>query len=226
MTPASRKKIMDFMDSIPNGYYVTVRTINNMSQPAGGFVSNWKSDTTLYGSGNSLYHKLLSVGFNEVDSFYKIRALEFIYRKNDNNFTPRSSVSSGAFDIITLNQDLKSPDTVGYITSPLFGPAMAWKQLKWRGSLDAVPGDSVNLNAIGIQNDGTENILFNGLTRWQQDFDISSINASIYPYVKLQLRTADAVNYTPYQLSYWRLTYVPVPEGAIAPNIFYNKRCT
>jgi hypothetical protein len=33
------------------------------------------------------------------------------------------------------------------------------------------------------------------------------------------MKNIDSINYTPYQLNYWRLTYVPVPEGAIAPNI-------
>ena len=224
MNSTSRKAIMDFMDSIPNGYYVTVRTINNVSQPAGGFINNWKNDTTIYGPGNSLYHKLLSVGFNELDSFYKIRAMSFIYKKNDNSFTPKSTVSNGAFDVITLNQDIKCPDTLGFVTSPVFGPAKAWKQLKLSGSAELTPGDSVTLNVIGIRVDGAESILFNGLNPTQQDFDVSSIDAGIYPFVKLQLRTFDKINYTPYQLRYWRLTYVPVPEGAIAPNLHFTTK--
>ena len=72
---------------------------------------------------------------------------------------------------------------------------------------------------IGVKNDGTEATLFNNLDPSQQDFDISSINASVYPYAKLKLNTMDSANFTPYQLRYWRLTYVPSPEGAIAPNI-------
>jgi hypothetical protein len=40
------------------------------------------------------------------------------------------------------------------------------------------------------------------------------------------MRTTDNVNFTPYKLRYWRLTYVPVPEGAIAPNLYLNVRDT
>ena len=120
-----------------------------------------------------------------------------------------------------MNQDIKSPDTLGFVTSPVFGPAKAWKQLKWSGSAELTPGDSVTLNVIGIRNDGSESILYNGLNPSQQDIDVSSIDAGIYPFVKLQLRTHDKTFYTPYQLRYWRLTYVPVPEGAIAPNIHF-----
>jgi hypothetical protein len=75
-------------------------------------------------------------------------------------------------------------------------------------------------------NDGTEVTLFNRLTTSQQNFDVSSINAATYPYVKLKMRTQDSINYTPYQLRYWRMTYVPAPEGAIAPNIFLKVKDT
>jgi hypothetical protein len=33
------------------------------------------------------------------------------------------------------------------------------------------------------------------------------------------MQNSDTSFYTPYQLNYWRLTYDPVPEGALAPNI-------
>ena len=36
------------------------------------------------------------------------------------------------------------------------------------------------------------------------------------------MRNIDSVNYTPYQLNYWRVNYVPIPEGAIAPNIIFQ----
>ncbi len=116
-------------------------------------------------------------------------------------------------------------DTVGFVTSPLFGPARAWKQLKWRGSGDPT-GDLATVSVVGIRNDGTEQVLFNGITTAQQNFDVSSINAVTYPFVKLKMRTADSINLTPYQLNYWRITYTPVPEGAIAANIFLKAKDT
>ena len=43
-----------------------------------------------------------------------------------------------------------------------------------------------------------------------------------FPYVRLKMKNADLQHYTPYQLRYWMLTYTPVPEGAIAPNIYFE----
>ncbi len=60
----------------------------------------------------------------------------------------------------------------------------------------------------------------------QQTIDISSVNAVRYPYLQMQMRNIDTSNYTPYQLKYWRLTYDPAPEGAVAPNIYFDMKDT
>ncbi len=224
MTAANRKKAMDFMDSIPNGYIVVVRNILNYTQ-SGGFINDWKADTSLPGNGPgvSLYHKLKAVGFNALDSFTSARAMIFMYQKGNPGFGPVSTVSNGIYDLITLNKNLKTPDSLAYLTSQLYGAAKAWKQLKWRGSSDAAT-DTTLLDVIGVQANGTEQTLLQGLTPSQQDVDISSIDAVTYPFLKLKLMTKDKGNYTPYQLRYWRVTYVPVPEGAIAPNLFLKAK--
>lgn len=219
---SGRRKIMNFLNNvIPNGHYVVIR--NTSLNPIYGFpeafVDKWKDDTTIYGSGNSLYHLLRNQGFNNLDSFYRTRPFAIVYKKNDPSFNPGLLMGDGMYDNPTLSIDLPTIDTVGWITSPVFGPAKAWKQLKWRGSAEP-SGDKATVDVIGIKNDGTETVLFHNIGTNQQDFDVSSINAQTFPNVRLKLRTADSVNFTPYQLRYWRITYDPVPEGAIAANIF------
>lgn len=227
MSAASRKKIMDFMDSIPNGYYVVVRNILNNAQPDSGFVKDWKADTTLYGMGNSLYNKLKNAGFDKIDSFNSMKAFAFIYKKNDNSFVPKSNISAGLYDVITLSQDINAPDSLGYITSPAFGPAKAWKKLYWAGSSnETTGGDFPTLDIIGVDPSGNETTLRTGIDTSQQDFCLSCINCDQYPYLKLRMRNIDSVNNTPYQLHYWRLTYDPIPEGAIAPNIYLKMKDT
>jgi Peptidase family C25 len=227
MTPATRKLAMDFMDSIPNGYFVVVRNILNSGQSS-GFVNDWKADTTLYGQNNSLYHKLKAVGFNLVDSFTSAKAFIHIYQKNNNGFTPVSTITNGIYDLVSLTKDLKTPDTLGYITSPLFGRAKAWKKLLWKGSIapDITPGDLPTVDVIGVDVAGNETTLFTGLDPSQQDYDISGVSATQYPYLKLKMRNIDSVNFTPYQLQYWRVTDIPIPEGAIAPNIYLKMKDT
>jgi hypothetical protein len=38
------------------------------------------------------------------------------------------------------------------------------------------------------------------------------------------MRNVDSVYKTPFQLKYWRLTYTPVPEGALAPNLLLQTK--
>ncbi|MER3471760.1 MAG: hypothetical protein C4330_10670 [Chitinophagaceae bacterium] len=225
MSPASRKLAMDFMDSIPVGSYVVVRNILNPYQ-SGGFVNEWKNDTLLYGTGNSLYHKLKNAGMAVLDSFVSPKAFGFIYQKGSTGFSPVSYITRDKFEIMTLSADMNSPSAVGYITSPVFGPAKAWKELRWAGnSTDNTPGDDPIVEVLGIKTNGNVDTLFR-VNQSQQVFNISSVNATVYPNIKLRMVNSDTVNYTAYQMRYWRLTYVPVPEGAIAPNIFFQMRDT
>ncbi|HNO55655.1 MAG TPA: T9SS type A sorting domain-containing protein, partial [Chitinophagaceae bacterium] len=159
-----------------------------------------------------------------IDSFYKARPWGFVYKKNDASFTPKWFVGENTIGQYTFSVDCPSPDTLGHITSPLFGPARAWKQLKWRGSSEPLPGDDASVDVIGVSSTGVETTLFNSLNTSQQDYDVSSIDAVAYPYVKLRLNTLDTSHFTPYQLRYWRVTYSPVPEGAIAPNIYLKTK--
>jgi Peptidase family C25 len=218
--PVNRKKAMDFMDSIPNGDYVVVRSNVAPTQAGNTYANQWWADTSIYGPGNSLYNKLVAAGFLNLDSFVTPRCLAFVYKKNDLSFTPIYELSQGIYDQIFISTNCPSPATSGTVTSPKFGPAKQWKQLHWRGaSLENPSTDSVGIQVIGIDTVGNQTPLYN-LGFANPDFDISAINAKQYPYLQLQMTATDTVHGTPYQLRYWRLNYLPVPEGALAPNIY------
>lgn len=228
-----RKRAMDFMNLIPDGSYVVVRSflLDPVTFPGYAYLikyaSDWKADTALYGSGQSLYHYLKNAGLSGMDSFYRPRQFVLVYKKNDPSFTPKWLMSDGTYDNPTLSVDCEVPDTVGYITSPQFGPAKQWKELRWRGSsMETTPGDNPRVNVIGITNAGAADTLLKNLDLSQQTVNISSINAVQYPYLQLQMSDADTSNYTPYQLRYWRVTGVPAPEGAVAPNIYFKMKDT
>jgi hypothetical protein len=226
-----RRKIVEFMDMIPDGFYVVVRNCSYSTDQypslANTYPPTWQADAVNLGIGNTMYDRLRAQGFTTIDSFNRPRVFVFVYRKNDNTFNPQTTFSLGIYDAITLSVDLQTPDTLGYITSPLFGPAKGWKQLHWRGNtIDSTGGDAPLVSVVGIDNDGIETPLITNLSTTQQDYDISSINAQQFPYLKLKMRNQDSLNLTPYQLKYWRLTYIPVPEGAIAPNLYFTTKDT
>ncbi|MEO5997864.1 MAG: C25 family cysteine peptidase [Chitinophagaceae bacterium] len=219
MTSESRKNMMDFMDSIPAGSYVVVRSIdydNNKS-----FSSTWRADTLQYGSNNSLYHKLLLAGLSGIDSINHEKSWLMIYKKDDHSFSTQYKISEGIYDRIILPVDCFTPDTLGFITSPVFGPAKKWKEFHWRGTSQEIPSmDLPAVDIIGSDILGNQSILYSVDVN-KQDLDISSINAVKYPYLQLKMRNVDSIDLTPFQLKYWRLNYDPIPEGSLAPNLLF-----
>jgi hypothetical protein len=226
MTRESRKYMMNFMDSIPNGSFVVVRNIPQADSLSNLYIDTWKSDTADFGSYNSLYHRLLAAGFTQVDSFYRPRAFIFVYKKGNTDFVPKSVVSDGILDRITLSADCITPDTLGYITSPVFGPAKSWNQVIWNGkSVETLSNDDEIVDVIGVDNSNNETVLFT-LDRNTHNLDISSVDPAAYPMMKLRMRNADSVTLSPYQLTDWKIYYEPEPEGALAPNLLKSVKDT
>ena len=227
-TITGRNLIRNFLDWIPSGVYVTARLILTSDYLSAPFANDsyapaWKSDDSINGAGNSMYDRLLQAGFTTIDSFDRPRTFVFVYKKNDASYPPVIAFTNTTVDHINLTLPMPiGAGTSGTITSPQFGPAVAWKKVKWRGySSDVLPGDSVSVNVIGVDTSGNATTLYT-LSSLQKDFDISSVSATKYPYIKLSMNNSDTVNHTPYQLTYWRVLNTPAPEGALAPNISYS----
>jgi hypothetical protein len=91
--------------------------------------------------------------------------------------------------------------------------------------LENPTNDQATVDLIGVTANGTETLL-NTVALNQTVFDISNISAQQYPYIKLRLANVDSTNFTPYQLNHWRLYYTPIPEGVIAPNVYFSFKDT
>ncbi|HEY8897902.1 MAG TPA: hypothetical protein VIM79_23920, partial [Niastella sp.] len=203
---ASRAKMRNFMENvIPDGYYVVARSglLDPATYPSApqAYVSDWMNDTTYYGSYNSIYHSFLKYGFVGIDSFSRPRNFVFVYKKNDNQtFSPFYKFTKGVTDNVIVTMNCATPDTIGYVTSPAFGPAKNWKEVIWQGeSLETPSPDNPTVDIIGVAPDYTETVL-NTLDKNTHNFDVSSVSATQYPYMKLRMRNIDSVKLTPYQL--------------------------
>jgi hypothetical protein len=222
-TLAQRNTVRDFLrNNVPNSAHVVMYNLlfNNV---VNAWAEDWKADEAINGTGNTLYHTLKGYGFTMIDSFH--RNIPFIFKFNKDNSSPSyQQVGENAGDVITAGVPLTLTRSGGSVTSPVFGPAKSWKEFHWRGySLEANSKDSVRFNVIGINNTGTETTLYS-IDSTTKDLDISAIDALQYPFIKLRMENYDSAKGTPYQLRYWRLNYLPVPEGAIAPNVSYAFR--
>jgi hypothetical protein len=215
----SRKRAMDFMDSVPNGYYVAITHFGNNRNRS--FIRNWQADTSFLGSGNSLYHKLKNQGFSQLDSFTKNIPFLFFFKKNDFGFTPTQVVGQSDSSYIDETISLNTISTEGTIESPIFGPASNWSSLHWRGSsMEQPTADTVKLQVWGIRADGTSQLL--GQQYPSLDSSLSYVNASVYPFVQVKMNIKDNRYVTPSQLKYLRINADYVPEGAVAPSILFG----
>jgi hypothetical protein len=225
--PAERKLAAHFLDSLPTGDIVVVRNVATPYDIDNRYADTLWNDSTTFGSHDfSIAWQLYNQGFSTISNYTHPLAFIFMFQKNTPTFGPSSLFSEGITDPIRLDHPYITPDTLGYITSPKFGPARAWKQMHWRGhSIENPSTDLPTVSLLGIKTTGVvDTLLTVGLGA--QDVDISTIDATIYPYLQLRMRNLDSINVSPYQLDYWSLNYDPVPEGAIAANLFLTKKDT
>lgn len=125
------------------------------------------------------------------------------------NLTP-----SGQSPIHDFLRVLSAPGTEGSIQSTILGPSTTWETLLsgW-SSLDAMGGDSMALSVYGIRQDGTEELVLADLTA--SATQLGSVDATVYPRLRLQARAKDALNHSAPQLRSWEVYHDPAPDLAI-----------
>lgn len=223
-TSAGRNNARKFIDSIPEGNYVLVRSNILLSLWNGSYVNTWKADTLIYGSGKSLYHSVYNLGFNKIDSFNRLRTFTFFCRKGVKSFSPIQYMTTDTNERMQEVFVIDGWGTRGKMISRQVGPATAWKRLQWKTSsvLDTFyHSDMSTLTIRGIDGNGDKIVLYNGGAR---DTDISFINAALYHNIELEWYCTDTFRHTPSRLDYWRVTYDMLPEAALNPVLRYEMK--
>jgi hypothetical protein len=224
-----RKRAMDFLDSIPNGSMIMLMnwgstTYNSNPQ----FINTWMNDTLLYGTNQSIYHKLLAIGLTKIDSFYRNIPFIFAFTKNDDGTYTVLKQEIGVIPsaLVSAKGLFKSFNPSGKMISEVVGPAKSWKSMHWSGSFgNNSTSDSLLVSIFGINADGEEQLLYES-SDIKKDSTLDFISATNFPRLRFQLYAADHKKYTPYQLDYWQVKYDEVPEGVIQPNVTFNFKDT
>jgi hypothetical protein len=213
-----RNYASDFIDNIPPN---TILILNNWSalnynyNPE--FIEKWMKDTSVYGSAKSIYHKLKSIGFSKIDSFY--RNIPFIFAahksSNGNWNVLAQEVGSLTQDKIDVEFKFEYSYDIGQTSIPLIGPAKSWSSIHWTGNpLETNSADEVKYKVYGLQQNFSETLLYSSSGKIK-DTSIAFINAKTYPFLRIEQENKDTVNHTPWQQRYLQVKYDPVPEGAL-----------
>lgn len=226
---SNRKKIMDFIESIPKGTYVAARLV--VDPPYDSLQSKyWKADTSVFGKDKSLYHSLYNQGFYLLDSLNRTKTFFFMFRKDDSvSFKPVSVLSRGTIDRVYYTGYPTVTDREGSLTSPWMGPSKSWKQANWK--FNKLSGDVPDWETFKLELWGkTTKGKITKLKDWtslEDNFNIGDIDANEYPFLQYRINSGGAYGTPPPQLQYWRLFYDPLPDGAWSGNdLFYLKKNT
>jgi len=217
---ASRKRAINFLDSIPKGCYISVTNLGNNENTV--FINQWKNDTTVLGSGNSLYHSLKKIGFFSIDKFTQNLPFIFFGKSKDLSYPIYEEVGSSINNLLKFERNITTKLTSGSMESPWFGPALKWNTLQWKGT-DLQPfNDITSLALYGKNADGSDSLLANVTS--MKDTSIAFIKAANFPFVKLKMYNIDSLAGTPNQLNYWMLNAILPPEGTIAPIVHFKSK--
>ncbi len=125
-----------------------------------------------------------------------------------------TSATPTASQQINLNDDITGRFSQGTILSDRIGPAQSWGMLQQLIDEIETTDDIVTFDILGESLTGQRTGLFTNISL-ASSFDLSSINALQYPFLRLRLQVEDANNFTPAQLQKWLVTYTSVPEGVL-----------
>lgn len=216
---AFRRKAIQFFDSIPAGYFVSISNLGYTANTT--FIDKWKADTIKLGSGRSLWHKFHELGLTKIDSFTKNLPFLFMFKKGDNiNFPVYQTIGPAVNNQIINTYDIAGKQVTGSFTSPWMGPAKQWKNFKWDEADDPLSTTTRYYDIIGQDIYGYEQTLATVYNA--KDTNISFIDAATYPSLKIRIYNTDSVNAKTTQLKHWMLTGQEVPEGALSPNMIFQ----
>lgn len=208
---ANRSYIASFLGTIPQGHYVLV-------------YSQYHHLNSVYEQ--SLLDSLATIGGPSIVSLGGIPdTLPWIlWGRKGVVGSAQPVVGTAANQFIYLNDTFQTNWREGYVASPLIGPAQSWGSLHWKQHEVENPDyDDVVLEVWGIRMDGTSLLLD---TLPEDSTDIynlgATVNATMFPYLRLIARMADDTNRTPPQLERWHVLFSPWPDAAVNPQLAYS----
>ncbi|GAB3335983.1 hypothetical protein GCM10027429_18790 [Marivirga atlantica] len=115
---------------------------------------------------------------------------------------------------ISLNQTIDISFQSGSVTSTVVGPARSWKSVD--ANFDGVEAsDDIRVDVFGIDTLNNQTLLFSDVSL---PASIESVDASIYPQLRLRTVLTDSVELTPPRLVQWQVTYEELPDAVLLLN--------
>lgn len=220
---SGRNKARKFLQRIPAGKFVLVKSsvYAVLYNPTDAAI--WAGDSSVYGSGNTLYDYLKGQGFSKIDSFSGKRAFVFWYGKEMPGYAPFEEVGTTDTSIVVKEFVLQPHWTAGAMTSVTVGPSESWKSLHWASTVQPAGADAADQDTVfvyGLDSHGAnDTLLFKTTAR---DTSLEALSALQFPRLRLSWHTEDTLRRKARQLRHWRVHHTPLPELALHPAAFFS----
>ena len=219
-TPEERKNLMDFIDNVvPDDHIVYLYSAlwkNNQSLNT----EAWAQDSVSYGK--NLFSVLEDQGSSKIRELETKGTVPFTLVFKKNGGLIEEGVAEDKAGTVDISYSVPGLWTEGSVKSTYIGPARSWDTFSWSASYPDNPSlDTISFNIYGSKS-GTidDSLLFQNIVA--SELDLSSINANVYSFLRLEFNSKDDVNKTSAQLDYWRVLYQGIPEAAVNPNLVFD----
>jgi flagellar hook assembly protein FlgD len=207
--------MLNFMQNgIPEGYYVLVYSVTNHR------LGTTDPTAPIYPHLPQIEAFFNNMGITGLNALPNNGGFIAFGRKGFADYPATVVVPDNANEQYFATINVAGQFNSGTLTSPPIGPSTKWHTLKWTGTPFEIPNyDQTNIHVIGIDNNGTEQLLMDVTA--QGDIALDGIDANTYRYLKLKEISADTTFNSPIQLDHWRVMYDMAGELAINQQAYF-----
>ncbi|MBX2915687.1 MAG: hypothetical protein KF856_10500 [Cyclobacteriaceae bacterium] len=123
----------------------------------------------------------------------------------------KSSIAPANEQLLSVSGSITGRNATGKMKSGRIGPALTWNRFKPNASVTDA-GDAFSFSLYGVRHTGIEELVAPMVTT---EFDLTSISATEYPYLRVEFTTTDEINLTPAAWRNWIVEFVSPAEGLL-----------
>lgn len=123
----------------------------------------------------------------------------------------RSSISPANEQVLSVSGSITGRNSMGSMKSTRIGPALSWKEFK-RAAVPVDAGDEFSFSIYGVNASGAEFLLADDVA---VEYDLTTIDATEFPYLHIVFTTTDETNLTPAVWRNWIVLYESPAEGLL-----------
>ncbi|MEL6122858.1 MAG: C25 family cysteine peptidase [Bacteroidota bacterium] len=206
--PADRRNIIDLLAAIPDGSRVFMHTILG-DETSDLHVQDWLADSSRFGT--TLYDELETYGATKVRSFLTRGTVPYTFVFDKGGEAVIEDMANNIEEIIDLSSRAETIWDRGYTSSHLVGPAVSWGSIEWLE--EGEDSDISNVYVYGVDPEGNDTLLT--VIDHAAPIDISWLDASEYPFLRLEYEAIDQEQRSAPHLDFWRVYYSPLPDLAL-----------